>query len=259
MFSSAGPITRQSFHLPFKYSVQESETIKSFFFDTDGIDFSYVAGQYVVIRLEDVRDDPRGNLRQFSISSSPTEKGQISITTTMEPEDSAFKKRLNSLELLELVSVQGPFGSFTLNQRPHATDTIMFIAGGIGITPCRSMIKHSSDMRKEQTKIVLLYSAKIEQNLIFKDELDRLRLTNANLSVYYTLTKPPEEKGFGGHAGRIGSEFIKDALKESKGNFTSSAFYICGPPALVRDISSKLILDIGVPRNRIKLESFTGY
>jgi ferredoxin-NADP reductase len=253
------PITKQSFRLPFKYSVRESETIKSFFFDTEGVDFSYLAGQYVVIRLEDVRDDPRGNLRQFSISSSPTENGQISITTTIEPEDSAFKNRLNSLELLELVTVQGPFGSFTLNQRPHATDTIVFIAGGIGITPCRSMIKYSSDMREEQTRIILLYSAKTEQNLIFKNELDRLRLTNPNLSVHYTITKAPGEKAFGGHAGRIDTEFIKDAVKESKSNFTSNAFYICGPPALVRDISSKLLLDIGVPRDKIKLESFTGY
>jgi len=98
------------YHLPFSRSEVVGENTKSFKTQED---FVFEVGQYLTIRLPGI-SDPRGEVRQFSISLSPTETGEISITTTVEPEDSPFKNTLNSLKAGQLVEIRAPLGRFVV-------------------------------------------------------------------------------------------------------------------------------------------------
>src|SRR5687768_15111575 len=101
-------------------------------------EFSYTAGQYIKMTLEHEDADDRGDMRFFTLSSSPTE-GHLAHTTKFNPEGSSFKEALKDLQPGAEAEMTGPNGEFTLpedDQQP-----MVWVAGGIGVTPYRSMIK----------------------------------------------------------------------------------------------------------------------
>lgn len=217
--------------------------------------FEFKAGQYVIIRLNDLIGDKRGSTRPFSISSSPQEAlHTISITTMIEPDDSPFKRRLDSLQEGDVVTLLGPSGRFVISSDLRDDREIVMVAGGIGITPFRSMIKAANADPRFNRKLRLLYSARSEENLIFKKEFDQLQRENQNFSVHYTLTRPrsPEEAG---HIGRIDTQMIRGVVPDA-GN---AAYYVCGPSLMVSEIASKLTSDLSVASESIKTEKFIGY
>lgn len=222
-------------------------------FDTSQTSFEFTAGQYVILKFDDLSDDARGKMRQFSISSAPFESQQhISITTTVEANDSPFKNRLNSLKQGDAVDVLGPFGRFVLPTTDENRQIIM-IAGGIGITPLHSMIKHWS-LSSSKATLRLLYSAKSRENFVFKDEFDKLAATKPNFSVHYILTEP-KPSASSQHVGIIESQTIRNAVSNAGG----ALFYVAGPPAIVTELTKRLTQDFSVDLGAIKTERFTGY
>lgn len=159
----------------------ESLYAKTFKFDLRNHDFTHQAGQYLTIDLP--VEDPRGKRRPFTISSSPTEKGFVTITT--RPGPSPFKQTLNSLSIGSKVVSKAPFGNFILPA--DNSKSVLMLAGGIGITPFRSMIKFACDTQLPLA-MTLLYSNRTPEDIPFKTECDHLCDLNHHFKSIYTIT-----------------------------------------------------------------------
>jgi len=211
--------------------------------------FVYEPGQYVSLVVAGAEDDPRGANRTFTLSSSPSEEGILSITT--RDSGSPFKERLlHGPEGLE-VEVRGPLGGFVLDSKRPA----VLLTGGIGITPFRSMIRAGAD-RGFGEPVVLLYSNRTVEEIAFRQELDRIAAEHEAFTVDYTVTRAGEsEAQWEGRTGRFDAFWITKASSP----LTDPRFYICGPPAMVHELKAILSYQIGIPDEDILSEEFEGY
>lgn len=202
--------------------------------------FDYKPGQYLTLELD--VEDPEGNTRPLSIASSPTEDF-ILISTKIR--DTPFKQKLVTLKVGDKVKAMGPMGNFILKE--DAKD-IVFLGGGIGITPFRDMIKYATD-KKLSIKMTLLYSNKTAADICYRDEWPLFEKQNPNLKVVHTIT---DDAGWQGRKGRINESLIKEFSS------ADTLFYICGPPAMVSGLF-ELLKSMNVPLSSIKMEKFAGY
>jgi len=206
--------------------------------------FRYLAGQFTEIYLPHKNADERGEKRKFTLSSSPTEK-LLSITTRIDPKrPSTFKRSLLALRPCDSISLTEAMGDFVL---PLKKDfPLLLVAGGIGITPVRSIVKWLID-KKENRQVKILYSANNMNEFIFLDLLN---------DTPFSLEKIPTKKPSYGHSnyGRITADFIINQPIVSE----KALIYLSGPEkmteALRRDLLTK-----GIPRHRLVTDSFTGY
>ena len=143
----------------------------------------YTAGQFAFFDIGGVYNDPKGPIRHFTISSSPTENF-IMFTTRIR--DSPYKKRLSTLEEGTKVKVRGPEGQFVLHE--DYSKPAVFLSGGIGVTPFRSMIKYATD-KQLPLKIVMFDSNRNSSNILFKKEFDDWANRNKNLKIMYTINE----------------------------------------------------------------------
>ena len=216
--------------------------------------FDYVAGQFAFFDIGKVYDDPKGPIRHFTLASSPTEEF-ILISTRIR--DSPYKKKLHSLQIGTTVKVRGPQGKFTLHE-DHSKPAI-FLSGGIGVTPFRSMIKYATD-KNLHIRIIMLDSNRSRQNILFKNDFDKCADTNKNLKIVYTITNEQNKNGddeWKGQKGRVDIAMLKRYLNSD--DIEKGIFYICGPPAMVKAMQDILEVDLQIPAERIKIEEFTGY
>jgi ferredoxin-NADP reductase/nitrite reductase/ring-hydroxylating ferredoxin subunit len=213
----------------------------------------YIAGQFAFFDIGNVYNDPKGPIRHFTIASSPTENF-ILISTRIR--DSPFKKRLNSLQNGTSVKVRGPEGKFILHE--DYSKPAVFLSGGIGVTPFRSMIKYATD-KNLPVRIIMFDSNKNQENILFKMEFDNCVNVNKNLRVIYTITEEEQidDKEWNGEKGRIDMKMIKKYLDSN--DLEKSIFYICGPPAMVKAMQEILGENLQIPPDRIKVEEFIGY
>jgi len=229
----------------------EAKGTKSFFWETEK-PVNYLAGQYFYFTLPSLNyPDPRGATRHFTLSSSPTE-GNLLRNTTRIREESGYKKTLDELEIGTLIEGEGPNGTFILDEAepgPH-----VFLAGGIGITPFRSMIKYAAD-KNLNTQIHLIYSNSIPEEIAFRAELDGLAKSWPNLKLDMTVTKPEESKEpWKGLTGRIDENLIQKLVPD----LGSNIFWVCGPPAMVEAMEQTLG-KLNLSSGKVRSEKFTGY
>ena len=209
-----------------------------------------------------MNNDPKGPIRHFTISSSPTEDF-IMITTRIR--DTPYKKRLSSLEEGTIVKVRGPQGKFVLHEEDYSKPAV-FLSGGIGVTPFRSMIKYATD-KQLPIKIVMFDSNRNQENTLFKKEFDEYVNINRNLKIIYTITEeeaePSQETSsstrqqWTGERGRIDKAMLTKHLTDDE--IKNSIFYTCGPPAMIKAMQDIIQNDLKIPKDRIKVEEFTGY
>ncbi|QRF74865.1 Sulfhydrogenase 2 subunit gamma [Thermoplasmatales archaeon] len=232
----------------------EIDTVKSFYFESKESPMYFAPGQHIVMRFHDLEGDQRGKMRHFSISTSPLEGKYIGITTTVDPNGSPFKKKLDSVKVGEDVDILGPVGNFTFESKIWNDRIIVLIAGGIGITPFRSMIRYALST-SGNFRIHLFYSGKSGKEFIFRDELDKMAATDKRLRIFYTSTGETASGTPNIHAGRIDHDFITTNVEDLGNSF----FYICGPPRMVEEIAGTARSDLGIEKDRIKTEQFLGY
>jgi len=223
----------------------------------------YIAGQFAFFDIGGVYNDPKGPIRHFTISSSPTEDF-IMFSTRIR--DTPYKRRLSTLEKGTKVKVRGPEGQFVLHQ--DYSKPAVFLSGGIGVTPFRTMIKYATD-RQLPVKIVMFDSNRNYSNILFKKEFDDWSNMNKNLKIIYTISKDDEQDrhersssstandDWKGEYGRINKAMILRYVDTNELN--NSIFYICGPPSMLKAMQSLLQNDLEIPKERIKVEEFTGY
>lgn len=213
-----------------------SNDTHSFYFERPQ-NFDFEAGQYIKMTLDTLNPDARGTSRFFTIASSPTEKEHLLITTRII--QSSFKKTLYSFQVGKEVKMRGPHGTFVLNEKD--TRGKVYLAGGIGITPARSMLVYMRD-KNLNIPMTLIASFSERSELIFYDELNSL--ANKVRKVVYIVTS--EE-------GRIDEDKIRENVQE-----LNSLFYISGPAGFV-EAMEKLVKSLGVSEENIKSEEFPGY
>jgi len=223
-------------------TIPRTDNISSFRF-SNPVNLQFEAGQYFIITI---KEGDNTLVHHFSFSNSPTEIGYLEFTTRLR--DSEFKNALIGLKKGDTVKLNGPFGEFLLKV---GAEKISMLSGGIGITPFRSMIKYCTDKRLK-TKITLIYGNRSEADIAFKDELDIMQKENSNLKVVHTLSETVE--GWSGYKGHIDESMIKKEIPD----YADNIFYCSGPPGMVKVIGD-LILNIGVNKDNIIRENFSGY
>jgi ferredoxin-NADP reductase/nitrite reductase/ring-hydroxylating ferredoxin subunit len=219
---------------------------------------NYTAGQFAFFDIGGVYNDPKGPIRHFTISSSPTENFIMFSTRIRE---SPYKKRLSTLEEGSRVEVRGPEGQFILHE--DYSKPAVFLSGGIGVTPFRSMIKYATD-KQLPLKIVMFDSNRNRENILFNKEFDEWTKINKNLNIIYTISEDEQQPSssstandWKGEYGRIDKAMILKYLDTNM--LDNSIFYICGPPSMLKAMESLLQDNLEIPKERIKVEEFTGY
>src|SRR3989344_2476205 len=171
-------------YFPLKERFKVAEETMAFVFDISGEpNFSFRAGQYVEVFIKNPPYvDEKKDHRDFSIASSPGDKGilmvatRLSRSTSSGQAGSAFKRSLSEIPLGTVCKIEGPFGDFTLHENPSRK--AVFIAGGIGITPVRSIIKDAPE-RKIPHKLVLIYSNRNPEGAAFLKDLSDFEIGRA--------------------------------------------------------------------------------
>ena len=233
--------------LKLKEAIQVTPDTAEFVFKPDS-PIHFRPGQYLEWTLACKENDSRGNRRYFTIASSPTEK-DLRIGIKFYPNPSTFKKSLAYMKNTDTIIASQLSGDFVLPKNKRKK--LVLIAGGIGITPFRSMIKYLID-KKETRDIVLFYSNKKESDIVYKDIFDEAK-EKINLKVVYTLTDK-EETNWAGHTGFVDTNMIKEEVSD----YLDRTFYVSGPPSMVSGIS-KTIKNLGVKNHKIKTDYFPGF
>ncbi len=211
------------------------ENIYEFVFSPDS-KFNFNPGQYVELTLGHKSDD-RGNRRYFTIASSPTEE-KIKFGIRLNTPSSSFKDTLQNLSVGSKVIAGQLAGDFVLSQDP--AKEVVFIAGGIGITPFRSMIKYLLDSN-QQRSITLLYFAREQSHFVYKEIFSEAQ-TKLGLKVEYLVSK----------------ELTTETIKKHVNEPTTKLFYISGPDLMVNKAKGEL-QQLGVSTSNIITDYFPGF
>lgn len=212
--------------------------------------FTYKAGQFADYTLIDPQDtDEEGNTRGFSLSSAPYEPN-LMCTTRMR--DTAFKRVLKDMPIGTELELDAPYGSFTLHNK--VARPAVFLTGGIGITPVRSIALQSVHDQTGHT-IFVFASNKRPEGAAFLGELKSLDESNADITFVATMTEPENShQHWDGETGVIDQEMISRYVED----LSTPIYYLCGPAGLVRAMRG-LLNGAGVDDDDIRTEEFTGY
>ena len=209
--------------------------------------FLYKPGQYIEMTLPHRGSDTRGARRYFTLASSPTED-TLHLGVRYYENGSSFKEVLHNSDNA-LMSVGQVGGDFILPSDPNAK--LAFIAGGIGITPFRSIAKYMSDTDDHRSAI-LLYGERSVEDIAYKEVFEEARI-KVGLTTKYVLSAVSTAQD-NIIAGTISREFIEREIPD----YVSRIFYISGPQSMVQGIRNELRA-MGVPRRNIKADYFFGY
>jgi ferredoxin-NADP reductase len=212
--------------------------------------FAFTAGQFGDFTLiNPVETDAEGNIRGFSLASAPYE-GDLMLATRMR--DTAFKRVLRRMEIGTEVSLDAPYGSFTLHNNPRIP--AVFLTGGIGATPVRSIVLQAAYDNLPH-KIILFYSNRRPEDAAFLDELMAAQEKNPNYTFVGTMTEM--EKSTRKWDGE--TRYINKAMLEKYvDDLTRPIYYVAGPPSMVTAMR-KTLNEAGVDDDNIRTEEFSGY
>jgi ferredoxin-NADP reductase len=212
--------------------------------------FTYTAGQSIDLFLIDPPEtDAEGNKRAFTLASSPDD-AYLAITTRMR--DTAFKRVLKAMTPGTPLKLEGPFGELTL---PERTDRpVVFLAGGIGITPFYSMTRYAAAHALPH-RITLFYSNRRPEDAAFLDELLALPEQNPNFTCIGTMTEMEKSsRTWEGEHGYIDAAMLARHLQ----NVEHAIYYLAGPAGMVAALRT-MLNESGISNDDIRTEEFTGY
>lgn len=226
---------------------KEAEGVYSFYFSTFR-KLSYRPGQYLEWTLPEAGADSRGNRRYFTLSSSPTEE-KCSITVRIsDTRLSSFKRSLAKMPVGEYLLAGALDGSFILPKKTD--DKLVFIAGGIGITPFRSIIKYLSDSRQPRD-MRLIYITNLASQQAFKPLFRAAR--KIGLKTLYIADKDTSHTD-----GVLSSDLNRKVIESFVTDWQERLFYVSGPNSFVKH-TVRILRQMGVKNSRIKSDYFPGY
>jgi ferredoxin-NADP reductase len=219
-----------------------------FQFEVDG-GLNFQAGQTCDITVPSPKySDERGNARTFSIASSPADLPRLMFATRLS--GSAFKRSLIESAPGTEADVDGPYGSFTLHR--NASKPAVFFAGGIGITPFRSIIKDATE-RGLSHRLTLFYSNRTPDSTAFLPDLEQWAQRNPKLTLVPTITDDIDIHTWKYQKGMIDAAFLKGRLPAG-----DAIHYIAGPAVFVNAMRQALE-GLGADPDNIRTEEFPGY
>lgn len=224
-----------------------ADNTREFIFDGDKLP-SFNAGQYIELTLAHENPDARGNRRCITIASSPTEN-TIRLGVKFYEPASSFKHALLSLRAGDTIVASYASGDFTLPKNPKKK--LAFIAGGIGVTPFRSMVQYLVDT-KDTRSVTMLYANKTAAEIAYKDVFDAAAQSIGLKTTYVLADEPAPVPGT--VAGQINEAVIAQEIPD----YRERIFYISGPHSMVGAISSTL-RSMGVPSRNIRTDYFPGF
>jgi ferredoxin-NADP reductase len=238
---------------PYKAKLKAQKTLcagtTAFYFEKPA-EFEFEAGQFCNFTLLSTGDtDLEGSSRALSIASAPHERN---LMVAMRLRTTAFKRTLHSLPLGTELLLQGPFGSLILPR--NTTRPAVLLAGGIGITPFRSVIWNAAESLSPR-KIFLFYSVRVPEEAAFLEELREMEQYNRRYKFICTVTRPQKSRmACRGETGRISIQLLSKWFPD----LSVPIYYIAGPPAMVTGVRGMLI-GAGVSEEDIRAEEFYGY
>ncbi|HZL42816.1 MAG TPA: FAD-binding oxidoreductase [Verrucomicrobiae bacterium] len=207
-----------------------------------GYDMAFKTGQFITCFWP---DEPAYK-RAYSLSSCALDPGYYEFTVRR---DGKMGTRLvDWIKPEQRLMVLPPAGKFLPVYEPDKH--LICIAGGSGVAPFRGFFREAA-RRKLETKITILYSARTDKDIIFREEFQRLQQENPNLHFQVTCTRLTAEDSWAGRRGRIDAAWIKEHIQD----LSRSYFYACGPNALV-EFAEGMVFELGVPRGKMKTEKW---
>ena len=222
---------------------KQNDNIITFYFRPE-IPVKFTAGQFVELTIPHNKSDDRGTRRTFTISSSPKEE-LLSITTKFaDYKGSSYKHAMKKLKPGSELIMSSPMGDFVLPKLIQIP--LIFIAGGIGITPFRSIFSWLDDTN-EVRSIKFLYSVKSEDDILFQDIFKKT-------SNHTTIVVSDPSDAWGGERGHLTAQQIVSLESPSE----DTLIYIAGPDPMVESLSKDL-LKLGIKRSKIVSDYFSNY
>lgn len=225
-----------------------AETMAFYFEKPKG--FVYKAGQYVDYTLVNPAEtDAEGNSRGFSLASAPYENDLMSATRMR---DTAFKRVLKTLAPGAEFTLDAPGGSFTLHN--NAAIPAVFVTGGIGVTPVRSIVLQAIH-DKTAHRIFVFDSNKRPEDAVFLEELMKPHEKTPHYTFVGTMTEMEKSsRTWHGETGLINKAMLSKYIDD----LAVPIYYIAGPPGMVTGLR-KTLSESGVNEDNIRTEEFSGY
>lgn len=206
-------------------------------FGTSGADFSFTAGQFVNIRLQDlVAPDHRAGIRSFSIASAPSAATEY-LSIIFRESSSGFKQTLLSVPIGTPAQIAGPLGHFILSS--DSSRPVICVAGGIGVAPFLSMIRHACENGLHRD-IILLYTNSRAETAVYLDELENVQRLHQKFRLIHVLH-------------RVNGELLRGAAHDPR----LAQWYVCGPSGMVI-YTMELLAALGVDQGEVRREMFIG-
>ena len=204
-------------------------------------------GQHVDLRL--TADDGYSVERSYSIGSEPERSGEVDITVERIPDGEVSPFLHDVLVAGDRLEVRGPIGGYFVWEASIG-GPLLLVAGGSGVVPLMAMIRHRARAASD-AKTRLLFSSRSFDEIIYREELQRLADDGSGLAVSHTLTRsqPP---GWTGYARRIDEPMLAETLEPLERDVRA---YVCGPTALVEAVADSLVR-LGLPPERVRTERF---
>lgn len=252
--ASATPVSvqqksrRWSGRLRVAHIASETPTVETYrLTSVDGgpLPFDFLPGQFLQVQVEPETGKPAR--RSYTIASSPTQRAFVEITVKREDQGVVSKFLKEKLTVGDLLQVSGPFGSFTFTGTD--ADSIVLIAGGVGITPIMSVLRYLTD-KAWPGEIFVLYGARSTEEFVFREEIERLEKRHANLHVLATMQRAPGTVWLGPE-GPLTKDLVAAAVPE----IAKRRIHLCGPPPMMAAVK-KMLLELGVAEAQIHSEAF---
>lgn len=209
--------------------------------------FNYLPGQFITVT---VAPDSSSVKRSYTIASSPTRRDSCEITVKREAQGTVSAYLHDFVHAGELLQFTGPSGQFTFTG--EESDSVVLIAGGVGVTPTISAIRYLTD-RSWHGEIFFLFGCNTEADIIFREEIEYLQKRHPNLHVTILLEDAPQNAEHPYVAGRITKEILSERVPE----IALRRVHICGPAPMMKAVK-EMLLGLNVPDENVKTEIFVG-
>lgn len=228
--------------------VRETPTIQTFRLadpSADRLPFDFLPGQFLQVEVEP--NPGKAVRRSYTIASSPTQRAYVELTVKREEQGAVSRHLHDAVKVGDLIKSTGPFGAFTFTGTD--AESIVLIAGGVGITPMMSVLRYLTDTAWPG-EIFFIYGARSTDEFVFREELERLERRFANLRVFAAMQRSPGTTWLGPQG-----PITKEMLLEAVPDIGKRRIHLCGPPGMMTAMGQQLAT-LGVPDAQIHTEAF---
>ena len=225
----------------------ETQRVKSFRVALRGLK-RFRPGQHVDVRL--TAPDGYQAQRSYSIASAPGEAGTIDITVELIDDGEVSPYFHEMVHEGDQIEMRGPIGgpfTWTVEQG----GPLLLVGGGSGVVPLMSMLRHRANLAEVPPRSALLYSTRTLDDVIYRDELEKMSAADQNMDLTLTLTRkqPPD---WTGNSRRVDAQMLREVIARLG---TPALSYICGSTGFVESVAG-LLVDEGLPPESIMTERF---